>query len=356
MSSNPYGVLFARYVRALAVAKGDPLSAQAYADGRGRAWYSTPEVANALKALTGPVGTDDYTAAQRAVWRDFAEFLRPRTVVGRLQGIRRVPFKVRMIAAGQGTGAGWVGEEAPIPVSAMDLTDGGEQLFALKSGGIAVVTMELVRNSDPVADGVVAADVGRAIAAAMDLAFIDPANGGTTDVKPPSVTHGATSFESSGTSVAAIDGDLKLMLQVLTDAELDLATAAWVMHPTTAASLALKRGTNNESQAFAGMTARGGTLLGLPVITSTACAATGSPGERFIALVEASEILLADDGESELTITGDASLQMNDAPSAGAQQLVSLWQNGLVGIRGLRFMNWKRRRSAAVAVLRSVGY
>ena len=54
--------------------------------------------------------------------------------------------------------------------------------------------------------------------------------------------------------------------------------------------------------------------------------------------------------------TGDAAVQMNDAPSAGAQQMVSLWQHGLVGIRGLRFVNWQRRRSGAVAVLRSVAY
>lgn len=352
-SSHPAGVQFARFARALAVAKGDLLGAEAFAVGQN--WdRTTPAVPMAIKSLIEPLDHEALSGL-RIVGRDFAEYLRPRTILGRLQGLRRVPFKVRMVSAGQGSGAAWVGQASPIPVSAMTLNDAGEQLLPLKAGGIAVITSELARHSAPVADALVAADVGAAIAAALDVALVDPASGGVADVKPASITYDAQQFESSGSGAAAIDADLALMLGTLTDANLSLETAAWIMAPKTATSLSLKRN-GDGGPAFPGMTARGGTLCGLPVITSRACEASGSPGERFIVLAEAGEILLADDGESEISVSGDAALQMDDAPAADGQQLVSLWQNGLVGVRGLRWMNWKRRRAGCVACLRSVAF
>lgn len=352
-SSHPVGVQFARFARALAVAKGDFLGAEAYAIGQNWA-RSTPAVPMAIKSLIEPLDHEALSGL-RIVGRDFAEYLRPRTILGRLQGLRRVPFKVRMVSAGQGTGAGWIGEASPIPVSALALSDAGEQLPPLKPGGIAVITTELVRASDPIVDALVASDVGAAVAAALDSAFIDPASSGVADVRPESITAGAQQFESSGAAVVAIDADLAGMLAVLTDANLDLSSAAWVMAPKTATSLTLMRN-GDGGPAFPGMTARGGTLCGLPVITSGACEASGSPGERFIVLVEAAEILLADDGESEISVSGDATLQMDDAPAEGGQQVVSLWQNGLVGVRALRMVNWKSRRSGAVTTLRGVQY
>jgi len=263
-SSVPTGVLVGRFARAMGVARADPLGAEAFAVGKG--WHlSTPAVTAALKGLIGPVDAEALSGL-RAVGRDFATLLRPMTILGRLQGLRRVPFRVRMTRADAGTGAAWAGEAVPIPVSALTLNDGGEQLLPLKAGGIATITSELVRSSDPIADALVAADIAAAVAAAMDAAFIDPANSGIDDVKPASVTAGAQQFESSGAGVAAIDADLAGMLDVLTDANLDLASAAWVMTARSATNLALMR-TGNGGPAFPGMTARGGMLCGLPVIT-----------------------------------------------------------------------------------------
>jgi hypothetical protein len=47
---------------------------------------------------------------------------------------------------------------------------------------------------------------------------------------------------------------------------------------------------------------------------------------------------------------------MSTTPSTGAQQLVSLFQMGMVGIKCSRFVNWTRRRAGAVAVLRDVNF
>jgi hypothetical protein len=42
---------------------------------------------------------------------------------------------------------------------------------------------------------------------------------------------------------------------------------------------------------------------------------------------------------AEFSINTEGALQMQTAPSAGAQSLVSLWQNDLIGIRGERQCN-----------------
>ena len=68
-------------------------------------------------------------------------------------------------------------------------------------------------------------------------------------------------------------------------------------------------------------------------------------------LVNASGIDYADNSLLQLSISTEASLQLNSAPSAGAQQLVSLFQINAAAVRLTKFANWQRRRATAVAVL-----
>jgi valyl-tRNA synthetase len=67
---------------------------------------------------------------------------------------------------------------------------------------------------------------------------------------------------------------------------------------------------------------------------------------------------MADDGGVSLDMSMEASVQMDDAPSAGAQSLVSLWQNNLVGIRAERYINWSPRRASnlGIALLENTNY
>jgi HK97 family phage major capsid protein len=338
---------FARFVKALARTRGDAMGAVPYAEGQG--W--TP-AALALKALVTPVG-EGTDPALVPILNDLAALLRPLTIVGRLQGMRRVPFSTRLLRQDVGGAGDWVGEGQPIPVTAAGFSQ-VDTLDIRRVAGIRVLTEDFLRNAVGASEPTVAADAAGAVVEALDLAFIDPANTGST-IKPASITAGATEVSSTGSAVANIDTDLEDLLGVLIAAEMPLTSASWIMSPITATHLALKRGTSG-APAYPGVTARGGTLLGLPVLTSSNVAASGSPGERFIALVEASEINLADDGDGAIELSSRAALQMNDAPGTGAAQLVSLWQNGLVGIKAQRFINWKRRRSGAVAVLRNVTY
>ena len=55
-------------------------------------------------------------------------------------------------------------------------------------------------------------------------------------------------------------------------------------------------------------------------------------------------------------VSGDASIQLSTAPSDAASQQTSLFQENLIGIRGIRFLNYTRRRDAAVQVLEDVSW
>ena len=63
--------------------------------------------------------------------------------------------------------------------------------------------------------------------------------------------------------------------------------------------------------------------------------------------MDASQIGIADEGLLTIDVSDEASVQMSDTPSAGAQQRGSLWQSRLVSYRLTCFRNWPRRRDEA---------
>jgi HK97 family phage major capsid protein len=351
-STSTRGLTFTRFCKALAIAKGDPVLALAFAEGQ--AWRDTPNALNGLKALVGAMSTTDAAALLGPVGHDYSEFLRGMTILGRLVGLRRVPFDTRILQQDTGLGADWVGEGNPIPVSAAAFA--GATLVMLKVAAICIVTDQLARSSAPSAESTLSRDLGRAGAQALDVAFIDPLNAGNNGVRPASVTFGAPSFVSAGTDLASIDSDLEILINSLSDNGSTLESAAWVMRPRTATYLARLRGTGGVL-AFPTMTARGGTLLGLPALTSAHVPVDISTAdETLIALIDAAQITLADDGDAEFFVSTESTLVMDDSPATGEQAYRSLWQENLVGIRMTRSANWKTRQAQACAVLSGVAY
>lgn len=78
-------------------------------------------------------------------------------------------------------------------------------------------------------------------------------------------------------------------------------------------------------------------------------------------LVNAPDVYLADDGGVAVDMSREASLEMQSAPTHDsttptAVELVSMFQTNSVAIRAERWINWKRRRDAAVAVISDVDY
>jgi HK97 family phage major capsid protein/HK97 family phage prohead protease len=364
----PKGTAFTRYVLAMVRAKGNRLEALDNA----RIWRdSSPEVEKALsidvpsimKAAIGAGTTLDSTWASPLVAytimaSEFIELLRPATIIGRIAGLRRVPFNIQMPRTTTGSSVGWVGENAPKPVTAMAFDT--VTLRWAKAAGIIVLTEELVRFSNPSAEAVVRNDLIEAMTQFLDRDFVDPAKAEVLNVSPASITNGVTPVTATGTTAAAFRADARTMFQGFLTANLGTSGGTWIMTESMALSLGMM--VNALGQAvYPGVSASGGTLLGYPVVTSENLPGTGgSPADgSLIIFMKPSEIMLADDGQVVIDASREASVQMDstpDSPPTASSNMVSLWQMNLTALRAERWINWKKRRSTAVAYIQNAKY
>jgi HK97 family phage major capsid protein len=276
---------------------------------------------------------------------EFIELLRNATILGRMGSVRRVPFNVRMHRQTAGSTGAFVGEGRPTPVR--ELAFDNVTLPWAKASTIVVITSELAKVSSPAAEALVRDDLLAGMAEFLDRRLIDPAFAGVANVSPASLTNNVVPRQASGATLAAIDDDVTFIMSLYAAANQGLQTAVWVMSPSQAIRLSMLR-TNQDAPAFPGLTMSGGVWYGLPVIVTNAVAPSGSPGDQQIILVNQNDVFLADDGQMVIDASMEASLQMDDAPSTGAQSLVSLWQNGLMGLKVDRWIFWTKRRAQAV--------
>lgn len=363
----PKGTAFTRYAMALAKSKGNLMQAAEIAK---QFHDSTPEVETVLKAAVAAGTTTDSAWAKplveyQTIASEFAELLRPQTIIGRIAGLRRVPFNIKVPRQTSGSAASWVGEGAAKPVSALAFDQ--ISLGHTKLAGIVVLTEELIRFSDPAAEGIVRQDLISTIVQTVDRDFVDPDNAGTADVKPASIINGVTAVVASGTDADAVRADVKAVISKFLTANLSLSGAVWIMTEVQALGLALLTNAlgQREFPTIEISGDSGGTFFGLPVVLSENIplnAGSGNPvtgdGSRII-LAKPSEILLADDGEVLLDVSREASLQMDSAPTnppVAATVFRSLWQDNLVGIRAERFINWTKRRAGAAQYIDSANY
>lgn len=377
------GMEFTQYAMCLAKAKGDVSKALNFAKtyyGDSETVIKTLEFEDAhgsfegiMKAAVSAGTTLQSTWAAPLVdyqrlSSEFIEYLRPRTIIGQfgaagVPGLRRVPFNVRIPAQTSGGAAYWVGEGQPKPVTKFDFDDIEHRWFKLAS--IAVVTEELIRFSDPAAEALVRDSLARAVIQEADLAFIDPTNAGTSNVKPASVLYFAsnapTVASSGGTDAETVRCDIQALWAFFTAAHNPASTAVYVMNSTVARALSLLQNPLGQSE-FPGITVNGGTFLGTPVIVSDNVPA------GVVALINAEDIFFSDDGQVTIDASREASIQMlnNDVSGAGAPtnnsatptatSVVSMFQTNSVALRAERYMNWTRRRASGVAYLTGVNW
>jgi len=363
----PKGQSFVRYAQALTAGKGSVDASIRFCKSamqRG-GWDNTPEVLDWLeldissimreKAAVGVGTTTDATwasplIAYNVLASEFIEFLRPNTIIGRIPGLRRVPFNIQMPRTTSATSAGWVGENAPKPVSAMAFDT--VQLRWAKAAGIVVLTDELVRFSNPSAEAVVRQDLVDTITQFLDRQFVDPSVAAVTNVSPASITNGVTGVTPTGTNEAALRADVATLFANLLTLNLSPSGGVWIMTQQQALRLSLMVNSLGQSS-FPNINAEGGTLFGYPVVASENIpSTTGSPTEGYpIIFALAKEILLADDGQVVLDASNQASIQLDsapDSPPGASTAYISMWQMNMTGLRAERWINWLKRRTGVV--------
>jgi HK97 family phage major capsid protein/HK97 family phage prohead protease len=369
----PPGINFARYAMCMGMARGNPYEAKQLAKDN---YGDDGQILIKLIDLQqkGAIGAAN---AQTAGWAselvpynimdDFIEYLRPRTILGKFgttvngttyPSLRRVPFNTRVSGFSSGTSAAWVGEGLPILLSkGVSMTD---SLTWAKLGALAVLTKEEIRFSNPNAEAKVRDDLAAALVQKMDIDFVNPARVAVANVSPASVTWNTTPVLTTGATAAAFRTDFATLIGTFATALLSPEDVVIIMSTVDALNLSLMI-TSLGNQTFPGMTMSGGYLMGFPVITTTAMVATGSPSSTIIVAVKASEIYLADDGEATVEASDQASVEMVDSSSQSGltgtgASLVSFWQDGLVGLKVVRAVNWKKRRSTAARYIYNAAY
>lgn len=360
------GTEFARFAMCLGAAKGDLSTAAAIAEKR---FPNSERVNIALKAAVSAGTTTDANWALPLVEYnqfagDFVEFLRPQTILGKfgqngIPSLRAIPFNVHIRGQTSGGAGYWVGQGAPKPLTKADFND--VYLGYAKVANIAVLTEELLRFSNPSAEMLVRDTLAAALIERLDTDFLDPTKIEVANVSPASITNGVNQIQASGTGTADdIRADVKALMSTFIAANITPASGVWAMSATTALSLSLMRNALGQKE-FPDISMMGGRFEGLPVIVSEYIAADSDGA--FVYLINASDIWLADDGNVVVDASREASLQMLDSSSSGegaptnnsstgtATTMVSMFQTNSVAIRAERWINWKKRRSAAVAVL-----
>lgn len=332
----------ARYLQALVMAKGKAGVAVGYAASQGH-WADREQVVSALRDASPAYSSSDFPKSQIPIADAFLGIVRDFSVPARLQHLRRVPMRVRILVNTSNDRALEVAEGQHWPVLSGSWHTA--QLVPRKFGAIVANTLELVSSGSPSAGLAVTADLAEAVAEAENRSFVSPLVAG-------SVLYGAPTFNSTGATVAAIDADLRALVNLVPGAF--RPGAAFVMTQRTATHLATLRDSGG-SVAYPGIGPQGGELLHLPVLITSACELEGSPTERIIGLVSPSEVHYADEGIVRFDTSQSALLQLNTAPSAGAQNLTSLFQTDSVGLRGVKEADWYARAGAG-AYFRTAGY
>lgn len=348
----PKGIGFARAAIALMACKGNRYEATEQAKKHWPDMASDLEVILKAEQLPGTTTGTTWAAplivTANRLTDEFLALLRPASIIGRVTGLRRVPFNVSVPAQTGGGTYQWVGENVPKPVSGLALST--VTLRWAKVAGIIPFTKEAMKFSNPSIEAIVRDDMVRGTAQYLDQQFIDPAVHESVNVSPASITDQIVNTAASGTTAALFRNDFKNILGKFITNNEDPTTAVILMSATVAMNLSSLMNALGQPE-FPTISMQGGTYLGIPIIVSQAV------GNRII-LVNPSEILIAQEDSVTIDISEEASVVMTTTPASSPQatSLVSFWQNNLIGLRVEQFITWKRAVTTAVEYISGASY
>ncbi|HWV08747.1 MAG TPA: hypothetical protein VN156_04340 [Pseudomonas sp.] len=339
MQHKPSGLTAARFLKTIAANK-DSMSRVGYVEAT--KW---PD-AHIIKAAVAPTTTVNSSALVPVIGQDFMALVRPMSIIGRLQKLRRQPFGVRTVVQTAGARGHWIPEfgNKSVQVSAFQ---GFPALLPRKVASISVVTEELAQASD--AENILLQDLSAAAVATLDESFIDPASAEVLNERPASVTNGQPSIPSSGTDAEAIRADIRALVSNFKG---DLASAVLIMDAETAVAIAMLQASLGGASFDIGQGT--GILFGLSVLISGAVPSDTSGS--VIALVDASAVQISGGENADLHVSREATVLMDSAPGSGASQLVSLWQTNSVGLLAEIYVNWRLVRPGAAVTVTGVSY
>lgn len=335
------------------------------------------------RAPTDPLQTPEGTVQtpQQALVRiehmgsEFIELLRPQLISQRMPNMRRLQFNGagRLVLPRQtGTVAGsYIGEGSSIIVQRPNF--GQLQLVPSKLAVIVPMTTELLDRSDPGIEMLVRDDMVEGTARTINTIWYStlpagpgPAgilNGLNTLVPPRPIANAAIPTHDPDNAVNEVTDALKNMILALRMQNVPFTAPVWIFNARTMEYLRLLR-TNQQIFAFKAEI-DAGTLLGYPIVDSTAIAINGAAdtpwpgpvGTTSYALIDSSQLIWAEDMMPAIDSSEHASIVSDDDPDAGAgtpppvatSRYWSAFQNDLMLLRIRMRHTWARRHDVAVA-------
>jgi hypothetical protein len=313
----PLGTAFSKFLVSLA----QPTATDAIAVAEQHC-TAVPQVAHALrqrvKAGVGALSTSAGLPIGE-LSRELVLLLRERSSAMQIvQRCRRVPFKVAVARElGAGTGAAWRGEALPAPTVA-SMFDTLKLPYTILDA-IAAATRESFRFG-PVTEQALRESVTAGLASYLDDRMLNPSVAAGA-ASPASLTYGAETITSTGTTAAQVLADLGGMIEAI---GAPLSSGCWTMRKKTFTRLC-------GALASVGHVASVDNLLGLPVVLVH--------GPQQVTLIDTDAIIAGFDEDGiGLELSSLASLEMSDAPTqdgttGSGASMVSLWQNNLLAIK-----------------------
>lgn len=338
--------LYVDMARAIYRSGGSTWNAIQFAESTG-----LKEAAAVMKAAVDPATTTGTGWAAELVrdgYAEFLELLRPMSVYARMPGVSALLGRNgKLIVPGMTSGAGgsWVGEGAPISVRAAVFNR--QEMSPYKLGVITVQTREIMERSDPSSDVLIRDSMVKDTAIVLDTTFVS-ADAASPGVSPAGIRNGVTPID--GTPVGAtntieeIDAFLSAAIGACLAANMD-TNLVWMMNPLTKLQLRT-RSTATGTYPYRDEL-DSGMLMGYPVLDSNTVPSTA------IVLVHAGSLYKLNEGSITMSMSTEAALEYDDAPSSPQATVRSLWQEDSVGLRLIMPASWGVMRTDAVQVIDS---
>ncbi|WP_233862964.1 phage major capsid protein [Paraburkholderia adhaesiva] len=312
---------FVRACKAIAIKKGDVFNAKDWAlNAYGSRSAVTAYLTKAAQPVTSAsINDPDAPASLRDA--EFIGLIQRRSVIalvdealgGGGNGWRRVPPFVPLLLQLNGASAGWVPEGALKFVGNANFDV--SVLIPKKLAAMLVASIEFVKELDETTDLALQPDLARAVSDEINRTLVS--NDTVTNASPGGLFVGIEPLDSTGT----LDGDVEQLVDSFPG---DFSSAVLLASPRAGVGFAFS---GHDQTAGA----RGGYVAGIPLVT-----VPGLP-DGTLALIDARRVVLYE-GETVPGASQQSAVTFTDAD--GATQLVSLWQNNLVGLRTETFVNW----------------